>query len=167
VATPRRKNFLHGIDKAEDTSFGTTALAMMAAKIPTQTEPNHLLMMLACRLYNALCIKYEATESVIEYELDAASTSDHPYIQNFINRTGIKKSIYSGGLNRIQQESPADQITDGLNNLFLGLKQSGHSDKLGLMIRCTIVGYIISKSRHANGAAPPTWHRQVLCEVIT
>jgi len=86
--------------------------------------------------------------------LDAASTSDHPYIHKFIERTGVKKTIYSGGLNRVQQGSAADQITDGLNHLFLALKHSGHFDEIGLMIRCTIVGYIISKSKHANGAAP-------------
>ena len=151
---PKAKEFSAWIDKADDTSFGTTALAMFAAQLPAQPEPNHLLMMVGCRLYSALCSQYEASDSVIEYELDAASKSNHPYIQKFLDRTGIRKSIYSGGLNRIQQGSAADQITDGLNNLFLGLKHSGHSDDLGLMIRCTIVGYIISKSRHANGAAP-------------
>ncbi|MFJ5444889.1 hypothetical protein ACIKP9_01455 [Methylobacillus methanolivorans] len=150
---PQAKEFSTWIDKAEDTSFGTTALAIFAAQLPTEDAPNHLLMMVGCRLYSALCLQYGVTDSVIEYELDAASTSDHPYIHRFIERTGIKKSIYSGGLNRIQPGSADDQITDGLNNLFLGLKHSGHSDELGLMIRCTIVGYIISKSKHANGAA--------------
>jgi len=151
---PKAKEFSTWIDKAEDTSFGTTALAMFAAQLPAQSEPNHLLMMVGCRLYNALCIQYGASDSVIEYELDAASTSDHPYIHRFIERTGVKKSVYSGGLNRVLQGSAADQITDGLNHLSLGLKRSGHSDDLSLMIRCTIVGYIITKSKHANGAAP-------------
>ncbi|NKF24768.1 sel1 repeat family protein [Solimonas marina] len=151
---PKAKEFSTWIDKAEDTSFGTRALAMFAAQLPAQNEPNHLLMMVGCRLYSALCTQYEASDSVVEYELDAASTSDHPYIHRFIDRTGVNKSIYSGGLNRVQQGSAADQITDGLNHLFLGLKHSGHSDDLGLMIRCTIVGYIISKSKHANAASP-------------
>ena len=151
---PKAKEFTTWIDKAEDTSFGTTALAMFAARLPVQNEPNHLLMMVGCRLYNALCIQYGASDSVIEYELDAASTSDHPYIHKFIERTGVKRSIYAGGLNRVHRGSAADQITDGLNHLFLALKHSGHSDELGLMIRCTIVGYIISKSKHKNGTAP-------------
>lgn len=151
---PKAKEFSVWIDKAEDTSFGTTALAMFAAQLPAQNEPNHLLMMVGCSLYKTLCIQYGAFDSVIEYELDAASTSDHQYIHKFIERTGVKQSAYSGGLNRIQQGSAADQITDGLNDLFLGLKRSGHADNLCLMIRCTIVGYVISKSKHANGAAP-------------
>lgn len=151
---PKAKEFSFWLDKAEDTSFGTIALGMYAAKLPPKKEPNHLLMMVACRLYNSLCIMYGALDSVIEYELDAASTSPHPYIHRFIERTGINKSIYSGGLNRIDKGSAADQITDGLNQLFLGLKESGQSDELGLMVRCTIIGYIISKSKYANKAAP-------------
>lgn len=153
---PKAKEFSPWIDKAEDTSFGTTALAMFAARLPAQDEPNHLLMMVGCRLYSALCIQHDALDSVIEYELDAASTSDHPYVHRFVERTGVKESIYLGGLNRIQGGSAADQITDGLNDLYLGLKRSGHSDKLCLMIRCTIVGYIIAKSKYANEAAPLT-----------
>lgn len=151
---PKAKEFSPWIDKAEDTSFGTTALAMFAAQLPAQDEPNHLLMMVGCRLYSALCTQHDALDAVIEYELDAASTSDHPYVHRFVERTGVKESIYSGGLNRVQGGSAADQITDGLNDLYLGLKRSGNSDRLCLMIRCTIVGYIIAKSKYANGAAP-------------
>lgn len=151
---PKAKEYSAWIDKAEDTSFGTTALAAFAGNLPAKNEINHLLMMVGCRLYRVLCARYEAIDSVIEYELDAASTSDYPYVSRFIDRTGIKESVYSGGLDRIQPGSAADQITDGLNNLFLGLKQSGHSDQLALMVRCTIVGYIISKSKHASEAKP-------------
>jgi len=151
---PTAQQYKLWIDKAEDTSFGTKALAMFAAQLPTQDEPNHILMMVGCSLYSALCIKYSASNSVIEYELDAASTSDHRYIKNFVKRTGISAAIYSGAMNRNQAGSPADQITDGLNDLFLGLRNSGHSDDLCLMVRCTIVGYIISKSQHAKMAAP-------------
>jgi hypothetical protein len=149
---PNAKEFLEWLDKAEDTSFGTIALSMFAAKVSAQNEPNHLLMMVGCKLYNALCIQYDAVDSVIEYELDAASRSENYYIHNYIKRTGISHSVYSGGLNRIQEGSAADEITDGLNSLYLGLKRSGHSNELCLLIRCTIVGYIISKSRHASRA---------------
>jgi hypothetical protein len=151
---PKAKEFSAWIDKAEDTSFGTIALAMFAAKLPADNELNHLLIMVGCRLYNALCIRYGASDSVINYELDAASNSEYGYIQSFIKRTGIKDSIYSGGLDRIQKGSAADQITDGLNNLFFALKRSGHNEKVRLMTRCTIVGYVISKSKYASGAAP-------------
>lgn len=146
--------YLFWLDKAEDTSFGTIALSMFAANISDNNEPNHLLMMVGCSLYNALCKRCDVFDSVIEYELDAASTSEHEFIHEFIERTGISKSVYRGGLNRIQLGSAADQIKDGLNDLFFGLKQSGHSDELCLMIRCTIVGYLISKSRHAHAAMP-------------
>ncbi len=151
---PKAKEFSIWLDKAEDTSFGTIALAMFAAQLPAQNEPNHLLMMVGCKLYSALCTQYNATDAVIDYELDAASNSDYQYIQNFINRTGVPSSIYSGGMDRNQPGSAVDQITDGLNNLFLSLKKSGHDDNICLMIRCTIVAYIISKSSRAKNSSP-------------
>lgn len=151
---PTAKKFSAWLGKADDTSFGTIALAMFASKCPAQNEPHHLLMMVACRLYAALCERYGATEAVIRYELDAASTSDHGYVHEFIKRTGIKKPTYESALNSLEEDSAADQITDGLNNLHTGLKQSGYSDDLCIMIRCTIVGYIISKSAHSATARP-------------
>ncbi len=151
---PKAKEFSLWLDKADDTSFGTIALSMYASQLPTQDEPNHLLMMVGCRLYGALCKQYNATDAVVQYELDAASNSEHDYIQEFIKRTGVSKSIYNGGLNRLVEGSAADQITDGLNTLHISLKKAGNSDSLCLMIRCTIVGYIISKSVHSPNARP-------------
>lgn len=151
---PTAKEFTIWLDKADDTSLGTIALAMFAANLSAQDEPNHLLMMIACRLYSALCTRYGATDAVIKYELDAACASDHSYVQAFIKRTGISRSAYEGGLNGLEEGSAADQITDGLNSLHMELKQSGHSDRICLMIRCTIVGYIISKSIHSSSAQP-------------
>lgn len=149
---PKSNEFSFWLDKAEDTSYGTIALAMYASKLETDSAPNHLLMMTACLLYNALCQAHEATDAVIEYELDAASCSERAFVHNFIRRTGIPESKYTGGLNRLESGSAADQITDGLNNLYLALKHSGHNDELCIMMRCTIVGYIISKSRYKNNA---------------
>ena len=151
---PKAKEFSMWLDKAEDTTFGTMALAKFATTLPAQNEPNHLLMMVGCRLYNALCVQYNAADFVIESELDAARHSEHHYIHNFIKRTGISNSVYPGGLNRIEGGSAADQLTDGLNYLHVGLKRGGHSDQICLLIRCTIVGYVISKSRHARRAMP-------------
>lgn len=148
------QNFTPWIDKAEDTSFGTIALAMFAEKCVPDSSPNHILIMVGCRLYAALCAKYGVEDEVIEYELDAASHSKYQYIHNFIQRTGIDRSIFSGGLNRLEEGSAADQITNGLNQLHIGLKKSGHDDKICLMTRCTIVGYIISKSKHAKHSSP-------------
>lgn len=149
---PNAKEFAFWLDKAEDTSYGTIALAMFASKSPADESPNHLLMMTGCLLYSALCQIHKVTDAVIEYELDAASYSEYSYVHNFIKRTGIKKSKYEGGLDRLEKGSAADQITDGLNNLYLALKHSGHSDDLCIMVRCTIVGYIISKSNYRDNA---------------
>lgn len=151
---PKAKEFSSWIDKANDTSFGTVALSMFAEKCPANNMLNHVLAMVGCRLYSGLCATHDSEDAVIEYELDAASYSDFPYIHSFIKRTGVNKSEYSGGLNRLKDGSAPDQITDGLNQLYFGLKQSGHDDKLCLMMRCTIVGYVISKSKYADGAAP-------------
>lgn len=150
----KAKEYSFWLDKADDTSFGTTALAMFASKLPKDNTPNHLLMMTGCRLYNSLCKTHQATADVLNYELDAATHSDYGFVHNFLDRTGIPESIYRGGLDKIKNNSPADQITDGLNNLHLGLKKSGHSDSLCIMIRCSIVGYIISKSEYGNLAEP-------------
>ena len=151
---PRTEDFTEWLDKAEDTSFGTIGLAMFAAKFPVTNVPNHILMMVGCRLYSSLCAMYDTWDAVIEYELDAASHSDYAYVHNFIDRTGVKKSVYSGGLDRLEEGSPPDQITDGLNQLHIGLQQSGLNEKLCLMMRCTIVGYVISKSKYAGTAHP-------------
>ena len=137
-----------------DKTFDITKLSWLSSIYPAEGWPNIIVTMVGCRLYNALCIEHDVTDSVIDYELDAARFSEHSYIQNFINRTGISGSVYSGGLNRIQEGSVVDAITDGLNNLYVGLKGAGHSDQICLLTRCTIVGYIISKSRHARRAMP-------------
>ncbi|MEH6640574.1 hypothetical protein [Vreelandella glaciei] len=151
---PKSQEFSPWIDKAEDTSFGTVALAMFAAKFAAGNVLSHILVMVGCKLYAALCAKYGVEDEVIAYELDAANHSDYQFIHNFIRRTGVSKSIYSGGLNRLEKGAAADQITDGLNQLHVGLKQSGHDDKISLMTRCTIVGYVISKSKYAKSASP-------------
>lgn len=151
---PKAKEFLFWLDKAEDTSFGTIGLSMWASKSLPQNEPNHILTMTGCRLYSTLCKQYNATDAIIQYELDALSNNNNFYIKEFIKRTGIKKEIYHGGLNRLVEGSAAEQISDGLNSLYVSLKKAGNSDSLCLMIRCTIVGYIISKSSHSVNARP-------------
>lgn len=151
---PKAQEFSPWIDKAEDTTFGTVALAMFAAQSPINSVPNYLLVMVGCRLYSALCENHGVTDHVIAYELDAARNSDHQYVHDFIRRTGIRKSNYSGGLRMIESGSAADQITDGLNQLHIGLKQAGNDDRICLMTRCTIVGYVISRSKYAELASP-------------
>lgn len=143
--------FLEGADRG---GFGTQNLAKFASQWPSDGGLNHILMICACRFYDALCRKYGATAAVIAYELDAASISEDASVLNFVRRTGIQQSFYEGGLNRLIPGSAADQITDGLNSLHVGLKEAGTSEKFCRMVRCTIVGHIISKSAFGAGAEP-------------
>ena len=140
--------------KEIQTKFAYQSSSKMKRNLQSIEIPNHILMMVGCRLYSSLCAMYDTWDAVIEYELDAASHSDYAYVHNFIDRTGVKKSVYSGGLDRLEEGSPPDQITDGLNQLHIGLQQSGLNEKLCLMMRCTIVGYVISKSKYAGTAHP-------------
>jgi hypothetical protein len=111
-------------------------------------------MICAARFYDVICRKYGALTDVIAYELDAAATSDFDFVHSFINRTGIGKDFYEGGLNRLKPGSAADQITDGLNKLHIAMRHSGVSDKLAVMARCSIVGYIIAKSPYGGRSEP-------------
>jgi hypothetical protein len=151
---PNAKQLLIWLQKADDTSLGIDGLVLFASKLPAHNNPNHVLMMAGCRFYRALCERYRATNAVIKYELDAANSSEYDYVHNFIKRTGISRITYEGGLNSLEEGSAAYQITDSLNSLHFALKQSGYSDHLCIMIRCTIVGYIISKSTYSSNAKP-------------
>ena len=111
-------------------------------------------MMCAGRLFDVLCKKFGATNDVIAYELDAAATSDDQAVLRFLRRTGIPSSFYEGGLNRLTPGSAADQITDGFNELYLGMKASGMTDEMCLMARCTLVGHIILKSPFGSRSQP-------------
>ncbi|WP_220384246.1 hypothetical protein, partial [Klebsiella pneumoniae] len=82
-----------------------------------------MVMITGCRFYAAVCKATDATQQVINYELDAASSSEHAYIQSFIRRCGVPELEFSGGLHRLKEGDAADQITDGLNNLFMSMKQ--------------------------------------------
>lgn len=142
------------LDAADRGGFGTQNLARFAAQLPHEDGLNHIIMMCAARFYDVLCKQHGAATDVIAYELDAASRSDNPAVQRFLQRTGLPESFYQGGLDRLVRGSAADQITDGLNQLHLGLRQSGMSDDLCLMARCTIVGHLILKSAYASRAQP-------------
>ena len=144
------KEQIFWLEAADRAGLGTDNLSKFASTLPVEDGLNHILMMAGCRFYSALCKNYGATNEVIEYELDAASLSDYKFIQNFVQRTGVPASNFKGGLNRLRAGSAADQITDGLNGLYIALKQSGHSDQICLIARCTIVGYFVSKSMYSN-----------------
>lgn len=138
--------------KADDTTFGTTALALFGSRLDgTETTPS-MFMLASCRLYSALCERYDAFDEVINCEPDAASSSDHAFVRDFVERTAIPSSMYRNGIKHLQDGSAADQITDGLNQLYMGLKQSGYPDRICIFARCTIVGYVVSKSKHGHNA---------------
>ncbi len=142
------------LEAADRGGFGTQNLAKFAAQMPLQDGLNHMIMMCAGRFFDVLCKMYGATNDVIAYELDAAATSDNLGVQRFLHRTGIPESFYAGGLDRLTPGSAADQITDGFNELYRGMKASGMTDDLCLMARCTVVGHIIRKSPFGSRSQP-------------
>ena len=113
-----------------------------------------MLMIISCRLYYALCLRTDSILEVVAYELDVATQSEKEYVHKFIKRTGVDRDFYIDGMNRIEDGSYADQITDGLNDLCIALSSVGYSMDTIIMIRCTIVGYIISKSQFAESSRP-------------
>lgn len=151
---PKAVDNLPLLEAADRGGFGTQNLAKFASEWPSDGGLNYILMICACRLYDVLCRKYGATVDVIAYELDAASTSDDASVLEFVKRTGVQQSFYKGGLDRLMPGSAADQITDGLNLLHLGLKNAGTRDAYCRMVRCTIVGYITSKSAFGASSKP-------------
>jgi hypothetical protein len=142
------------LEAADRGGFGTHNLARFAGEWASGGGLNHMLMMCACRFFDTLCRKYGATADVVAYELDAASQSEDEAVLNFIERTAISPSFYEGGMERLMEGSAADQITDGLNEMHLGLKRLGTRDPYCRMARCTIVGYIVSKSPYGANAEP-------------
>lgn len=151
---PRAKAALWHLEAADRGGYGADNLANFAQ----QANPGGGLipstMICAARFYDVICRKYGATVDVIAYELDAAAKSDFDFVHSFIQRTGVDKDFYQGGLDRIKPGSAADQITDGLNKLYVAMKRSGVSDQLAVMARCSIVGHIIAKSPYGDRSEP-------------
>ncbi|MBY5708869.1 hypothetical protein [Rhizobium leguminosarum] len=151
---PRAKAALWHLEAADRGGYGADNLANFAQ----QADPGGGLipstMICAARFYDVICRKYGATVDVIAYELDAAAKSDFDFVHSFIQRTGVDKDFYQGGLDRIKPGSAADQITDGLNKLHVAMKRSGVSDRLAVMARCSIVGHVIAKSPYGDRSQP-------------
>lgn len=151
---PKAKTNLPWLEAADQAILGIDNLTVFISDLSMEPWLNYLLMIVSCRFYSALCKKYDIENEVIEYELDAASYSDNQFAQAFIRRTGISADNYKGGSNRLKAGSIADQITDGLNYLTIQLMRSGYSDERCLITRCTIVGYLISKSIYSDRSKP-------------
>ena len=151
---PRAKAALWHLEAADRGGYGADNLAKFAEEANSSGELIPSIMISAARFYDVICRKYGATVDVIAYELDAAAKSDFYFVHSFIERTGIDKSFYEGGLERLKAGSAADQITDGLNKLTIAMMRSGLSDRLALMARCSIVGHIIAKSPYGDRSEP-------------
>lgn len=151
---PAASKLLYQLEAADRGGFGTQNLAKIACGPDADGSLIPSLMICAARFFDVLSRKFGATVDVIAYELDAASMSDHAFIGKFIERTGIGRDFYQGGLNRLKAGSAADQITDGLNELTIAMRRGGVSEKLAIMARCTIVGHIISKSPYGERSQP-------------
>ncbi|MFC3616435.1 hypothetical protein ACFORG_22050 [Lutimaribacter marinistellae] len=142
------------LEAADRAGFGNDNLIALLGKQPKSPTLNGTLMICAARFYDAVCRQYGATADVIAYELDGASSSEMPFVHAFIARTGIDRSFYAGGLDRLTEGSAADQVTDGLNAFSVALRQSGCSMEMSIMARCSIVGYMIRKSAYGGASEP-------------
>lgn len=151
---PRAKETLWQLEAADRGGLGANNLAALVeyANVGNTLIPS--IMICAARFYNVVCHQHDALVDVIAYELDAAATSDFDFVHSFIDRTNIDKDFYERGLERLKPQSAADQITDGLNKLHIAMRRSGVGDKLTVMARCSIVGYIIEKSPYGGRSEP-------------
>jgi hypothetical protein len=151
---PRAKAALWHLEAADRGGYGADNLAKIAEEANPSGSLIPSIMISAARFYDVICRKYGATVDVIAYELDAAAMSDFDFVHSFIDRTGIAKEFYEGGLDRLKTGSAADKIVDGLNKLHVALRRSGVSDKFAVMARCSIVGHIIAKSPYNDRSQP-------------
>jgi len=152
---PKAQEVLFMLEAADRAGMGTTHLANLALNTPpVDRSLPYWVMITGCRFYAAVCQATDAIDAVIHFELDAASGSSHQYVQHFVKRCGVSASEFAGGLYRLQEGDAASQITDGLNNLFLSMRQAGYADNVCLMARCTIVGYVIARSKYAAFTPP-------------
>lgn len=151
---PAAKETLWLIEAADRGGFGSDNLARMTLQQGSQNGLVATIIVCAARFYDVICRKFGATNDVIAYELDGAATSDWHFIHSFINRTGIDKSFYGGGLNRLKEGSAADQVTDGLSGFSVAMREAGFDAETTAMARCSIVGYIILKSPYGEKSEP-------------
>lgn len=151
---PRAKETLWQLEAADRGGFGFDNLVKFAENSSFENGLVAQIMICAARFCDVLCRKYGATVDVIAYELDTAAKSDFDFVHSFIRRTGVSCDFYNGGIKRLQPNSAADQITDGLNKLSIAMVNAGASQQLMIMARCSIIGYVIAKSPYGDLALP-------------
>ncbi|WP_147269707.1 sel1 repeat family protein [Rhodanobacter denitrificans] len=142
------------LEAADRGGFGSDNLAQLAAKTPPDRWFSSILMICATRYFSAVSKLHGATDLVIASELHGASISECPGILSFIERTGVPTSLYSDHRTYLEPGSAADQITDGLNSFSAALRAAGNERMLWIAARCTIVGYMISKTSLGDSSKP-------------
>lgn len=165
---PTANKWIYMLDAADRGGFGYDNLERMIAAGGSQDDLPAILIVCACRFTHVLCTQHGVTDEVIDYELPAAAKSDNPAIREFVRRTGIDlprrpmrwvnespddshMEFFSPDL---EEGSPADGITDGFNQITVALMRAGYSDELATFARCTVLGYVISKSARGTHAKP-------------
>ena len=165
---PTANKWIYMLDAADRGGFGYDNLERMIAAGGSQDDLPAILIVCACRFTHVLCTQHGVTDEVIDYELPAAAKSDNPAIREFVRRTGIDlprrpmrwvnespddshMEFFSPDL---EEGSPADGITDGFNQITVALMRAGYSDELAAFARCTVLGYVISKSARGTHAKP-------------
>ena len=151
---PSALGTLYLLEAADRGGLGYDNLVELAKDNSFDEGLNAFIMISVCRFTDVICKQFGATADYIAYEVDAANTSDLAAVRGFVRRTGIDEEFSRGGLNRLVPGSAADQITDGLNKLSVAMRRSGLSQDLGAMARCTVVGYVISKSPFGRASQP-------------
>ncbi|WP_299913375.1 hypothetical protein [uncultured Paracoccus sp.] len=148
----RAAELLQIINNADIAHLTISDITNLATALEHGTFLNPIHTMVACRFYKSLCEKTSSLEEVILYEIEAASQSEYRSVLEFVDRTGIPPESYEGAYGRLVAGSPADKITDGLNELTVAMSRSGASERSYLFQRCTIVGYLVSRSRLGKDA---------------
>ena len=165
---PTATSALYMLEAADRGGFGYNNLETMIVDGGAKDCLPAILMICACRFTHALCKQHGATDEVINYELPAAAKSDNPAIREFVRRTGIdlprrpmkwaQESLDDSHMEYfspdIEDGSPADGITDGLNQITTAFMRAGYSDELAAFARCTVLGYLVSKSERGTHAQP-------------
>lgn len=159
---PIAKQQLFMLEDADHGEFGVQASVKYAGFPAAPGFLSPFLITSACRSLVAACERHGATSDVIAYELDAASSSEKPMVLAFIERTGVARESYQGGMSRVEEKSPADWVTDGLNDLFIAMRRNGIDEDLCILARCTMVGYLILKSDLGSESSPLLGVREFL-----
>lgn len=142
----------HFIEKADDTSFGTLPLAAWAQRMCVDDSPHPLIIMTACRLFAAMGKQYEVLDAVAAAAIEDAASSHIVAVRRFAERSGVTANDYQGSNALVRLDYAADQTSNGLRQLRHGLLQGGVPEHEAEFAICTVVAYMISKSRFAPAA---------------